>query len=103
MSRKKHSDSYWRKKLGDMYIKELDRLVDDLFQRAYNDGFTWADLARASGVSYSTVKKLGTRETRIPQYRSLLLIARALGGTVQFSEKKGRKMRVTWHPTAFAA
>jgi predicted transcriptional regulator len=86
------------------YVQHLDRLIDDLFQRACDRGMTWSEFAREAGVEYSTVKKLGMRQTGYPQYRSLHRLAQSVGGRLHFSEgmKTAGRIRVTWTPQKLA-
>lgn len=91
------------RKMDSVYLPSLDALVDVLFQEAYDRHWTWVEIARQSGLSYSTVKKLGSRETNYPQYRTVELLAHALGGGVTFSKTKGKKQKITWTPKLFAA
>lgn len=91
------------KKMDSVYLPSLDALVDVLFQEAYDRHWTWVEIAKQSGLSYSTVKKLGMRETNYPQHRTVELLAYALGGTVTFTKSRGKKQQVTWEPKVFAA
>ena len=86
-----------------VYVDSLNHLVDALFESAYQGKMTWATLANESGLSYSTVRKLGERKTKYPQYRTVMLIANALGGSVQFKKGALGKRRYTWTPKVFAA
>jgi len=86
-----------------VYINSLHHLVDELFEAAYQGKMTWVTLAQESGLSYSTVRKLGERKTKYPQYRTVMLIAKAVGGSVQFKKGALGKRQYTWTPKVFAA
>ena len=86
-----------------VYSKSLNHLVDELFEVAYKQHMTWSQLAKKSGLSYATVRKLGERKTKYPQYRSVMLIAHAVGGSVQYKEVALGKRQYTWTPKVFAA
>ena len=86
-----------------VYINSLNHLVDALFEEAYAQEMSWASLAKKAGLSYATVRKLGERKTKYPQYRSVMLIASAVGGTVQYSDTELGKREYTWTPKVFAA
>lgn len=62
------------------YLTALHQLIDELYEIAWVDkGWSWHELARQSGVSTSTIVRLGNRETRFPEFRSVWLIAKAVG------------------------
>lgn len=86
-----------------VYVDSLNHLVDELFEAAFKDGMTWSQIATGSGLAYSTVRKLGERVTRYPQYRTVLLIANAVGGSVQFKKGALGQRCYTWTPKVFAA
>jgi len=87
-----------------IYINSLNQLVDVLFEEAFSRQLTWSVLAKQSGLSYSTVKNLGTRKTKYPQYRTVQLLAHSLGGKVAFSKGNlGHRQPIAWTPKVFAA
>lgn len=86
-----------------VYMNSLNHLIDELFEVAYKSELTWSQLAQKSGLSYATVRNLGERKTKYPQYRTVMLIAHALGGNVQYKETKLGKRQYTWTPKVFAA
>lgn len=55
----------------------LNRLVDEIFDCALD--WSWSDWASASGLCPETVRRLGERETKRPQFRTVLLLAQAVG------------------------
>lgn len=62
------------------YAAYLDSCVDDIFHTAADQkDWSWPQLARAAGLSYSTVLKLGNRGTRRPQHMTVWKLARAVG------------------------
>lgn len=56
---------------------EQDKIVFELM-RAMRSEKT-ADLARAAGVSHSTISKIRTRRTRYPQHWTVVRVMQALG------------------------
>ena len=61
------------------YLEQLHALLDAIFQRAQSEyGWSWPELATESGLAYTTVRKLGLRETQFPELRSVLLLAEAV-------------------------
>jgi len=86
-----------------VYMTSLNHLIDDLFEMAYDKKLTWPLLAAKSGLTITTIRNLGERKTKYPQYRSVMLIAHALGGSVQWKEGKLGKRQYTWTPKVFAA
>lgn len=66
------------------YKEDLHSIVTKLFDECYNKGWTWDQFATKAGVSYNTVFYLGNRNTRFPQFRTLQLLAGALGGSLTY-------------------
>lgn len=89
------------KKMDAVYLPSLKKLVDYLFQEAYDQKLNWEVLAKKSGLAGSTVRKLGRYETKYPAFRTVELIAIALGGHVRFATGDGRKKAITWTPKVF--
>jgi DNA-binding phage protein len=78
-----------------IYFKELDRLLDELFEESSTRGLTWGQLAEKAGVSTKTVQNLGERWTKRPQFRTVMLIASALGQKIELVSKKAvPKLRI---------
>lgn len=91
------------KKMDKVYLPSIRALVDALYQEAFERHWNWAKLARESGLSLSTVQKLGRYQTRYPQYRTVELLAQALGGRVDFHTGGTARSRknITWKPKVF--
>lgn len=100
MSRKK-KPKFAGKKMDSVYLPSLKKLVDMLFQEAYDQKMNWETLAKVSGLSSQTVRKLGRYETKYPAFRTVELIARGLGGCVRFRVGEGPKKAITWTPKVF--
>lgn len=64
-----------RKKYPTAYECRLNEVLDDI----YAGHETYKQLHQSSGLCYSTVRKIGNREVRRPQFRSVLLLAQATG------------------------
>lgn len=74
------------------YLKSLGAVVDVLFAIATDDkGWTWADFAKHAGVSYTTISALGYRKTRFPEYRTIHLMAKAVGRNIEVVSKGNAK------------
>ena len=73
-----------------LYFQELDRVLDELFEEAEERGLSWGQLADMAEIGQTTVKNLGERWTRRPQYRTVILIAAALDQVVQLEVIEGR-------------
>ena len=75
------------RKMDAQYLRALNKLVDELFTIADQQRhWTWETLADKSGLSRQTIYKLGARVTKYPQYRTVELLAHALGGRLSFSK-----------------
>jgi len=91
------------KPMDEIYLPNLKRLVDRLFQEACNLGMEWQDMATRSGLALSTIQNLGYYQTQYPQFRTLQLLAHAVGGHVSFVvSKKAQVFKITWTPESFA-
>lgn len=61
------------------YEQYLIKATDVIFERAtYQIGWDWKELAQIAGLSYSTVYRLGMRQTRFPQLRTFFKLAQAV-------------------------
>lgn len=70
----------FRQDLERKYAKYLHNIVDEIFEVAATDkDWTWSKLAHVAGLSYSTVLKLGNRQTRYPRHMSVWKLAKAVG------------------------
>jgi len=74
------------------YETYLDRLVDDLFEIASQE-FTWAELAAESRLAYTTVARLGNRQTRLPQLRTVYRLAEAVGYDLSLIKREIKKRK----------
>lgn len=97
-NKKRRTDAQWARLVGKKYLDELNLIVDDLFERAYRKKWNWAQLAAKSGLAIQTVRRLGHGETRLPQYRTLVMLADALGGQLIFKTGNRVTLKITWTP-----
>lgn len=74
------------------YEQFLNKVVDDIFNEAAKR-YTWQQLAEKAGVSHTTVYRLGTRMTKLPQLRTIFLLAKAAGMDVKLLRKNLRVYR----------
>lgn len=89
-------------RLETRYHKSLNAIVDKLFNKAFDMRLTWVQMAELSGLSRETIHKLGSRQTRLPQFRTIELLAHALGGQMEFVKGVERKeVIVKWTPKVF--
>jgi len=64
----------------DKKFRDLHKKTDEIFIAACDvKDWTWGELAKAAGLSYSTVAKLGKRETRYPRHMTIWKMAKAVG------------------------
>lgn len=85
------------RKMDAHYEKALNRIVDKLFELAKAKQWTWEQMAEESGLSRTTIYALGARETRWPQYRTVELLAKALGGRMDYVKgTEGKLPKRTW-------
>jgi len=73
------------------YFEQLDQLLDQLFEVATNKGWSWSHLAGEAGLAYQTIVNLGERWTKRPQFRTVLLLARAVDHEIAIRKRKGEK------------
>lgn len=74
------------RKLSAQYERALNNLVDKLYQEAYARSWSWEKMAERTDLSLQTIVNLGNYVTRIPQFRTVELIAQALGGSLVYRE-----------------
>ena len=74
-------------KLEADYVRALEAATDMIFEYATHQlDWSWQDLASEAQVNYSTVRRLGERITRFPQWRTFWKLAKACGLEMQFVE-----------------
>ena len=71
------------KKLDKEWGDYLDNVVDDLFNMAFDRDWSWFELSRQAKVSYTTVCRLGNRDTKYPHLSTVWKIAKAVGAHVE--------------------
>lgn len=80
------------KKLEKDYEQLLDRFVDILFLEATDHySYTWREFAKAAGVAYSTVYRLGMRDTHLPYLRTIYKLAKAVDLEMQLTAMMKRR------------
>lgn len=85
------------KKFDGHYYKALNILIDKLFDQAAKKKWTWGQIADESGLALTTVHNLGERITKHPQYRTVELLARCLGGKIDFVKGEvGTRKKPAW-------
>lgn len=75
------------------YEKYLERLIDEVFTEAATR-WTWHELAKEAGVSYNTVWRLGTYQTKLPQLRTAYLLCKAVGRELPAVFKRQRHLKI---------
>lgn len=76
------------------YFNDLHKIVDQIFMEACDLEWTWSHLAEQAGICYTTVDNLGMRRTKRPQYRTVYMLAVAVGFQISIEEKPRKKARV---------
>lgn len=85
------------RKFDGHYFKALNILVDKLFDAAAKRKWTWEQIAEESGLASTTIHNLGARITKHPQYRTVELLARSLGGKIDFVKGQvGKRTKPAW-------
>jgi hypothetical protein len=88
--------------LDTVYFRSLNALVDRLFGEAAKQKLTWIEMAELSGLARETIHRLGTRITKYPQFRTIELLANALGGRIEYATgTERRRTEVRWTPKLF--
>ena len=82
--------------------RDLDLIVDFLFETAFEASLTWAEMAAASGLSRTTIENLGHHKTIFPQWRTIVRLARALG-VDQIPLTRQKAIKIHWTPQSFGA
>ncbi len=72
-------------------VKELDDLVDVIFNVGLEQGLNNASLADKAGLTHETVRRLGTRETMDPRMQTGWRLARAVGLTLAVERLRVRR------------
>jgi lambda repressor-like predicted transcriptional regulator len=71
-----------------------DRILDDIFDIAADvHGWTINEFSERSGLAWSTIENLRANITRFPQFRTVVLLARAVGMDVSVITKEYKKAR----------
>lgn len=83
--------------IGQWYYKELDAVLDILFNKAAEQGIaSWVELARETkgvdgiGLTCETIVRLGERITKRPQFRTVLILAAAVGQRISIVPREHR-------------
>lgn len=77
-----------KKSYRDPYWASLDAMLDVIYADALRQNWTYARFAEESTLSAGTVSRIGRRRTERPQFRTILLLARAVGREVSLKEGK---------------
>jgi|SRR6516162_2029292 hypothetical protein len=81
------------------YYVVLNRTIDQLFEEAWNQDLDCDNLSEKSGLNRRTVIRLLTRQTRYPQFRTVAMLAQAVGGRLDFTAGVAfKKIRIHWTP-----
>jgi hypothetical protein len=65
------------------YLAKLDRLLDHIFARSDDLKYTVNLLAAHANLSFSTVKNINERKTRLPRIKTVICLAHAVGLEVE--------------------
>jgi transcriptional regulator with XRE-family HTH domain len=83
----------WEGVIATQYWRELGRVARDCRRIAEDAGFTYEEIAEASGVGAQTVSRFFRGKTAFPSFRTVWCVSAALGLRVEISER-GRKLPV---------
>lgn len=70
------------------YWKDLNEVLDIIFEEAKRLKMTWGKLAASSGLAETTIFNLGNRFTRRPQFRSIRNVGLAVGMKIEMKRNK---------------
>ena len=73
--------------LSAAYKKALSKVVDQIYVEADKYFDTWGALAIYAGLARGTVYRLGNFKTKLPQFRTIWKLARAVGWDITFEVK----------------
>ena len=74
--------------------KIQDRILDDIFDIAADiHGWNVYEFSSRTGLAWTTIEKLRTNETRFPQFRTIILLAKAVGMNVSVITKELKKAK----------
>jgi hypothetical protein len=73
------------------YERYLVRMTDEVFNRAFEQGMTWIELANTANLAVTTVYNLGNRVTQYPQLRTFYLLAGAVGMNLELIQKEVKR------------
>ena len=74
------------------YFTDLHRIVDEVYSLAADKyGWTWSQLAVNAELCYSTVGKLGDRETRWPRFSTVYKLCKSVGIDLVMAQPKQTK------------
>lgn len=73
--------------------RELNKIVDQIYEEAGELNMSWPKLAAKAGLSYITVYRLGIRWTQYPRAATVLRLAKAVGFTITLERKVKLRLR----------
>ena len=83
------------------YFRELHKIIDGVFKESADSfDWTWNQLAENAGLGYSTVAKLGDRQTRWPRFSTIWRLAKAVGWDLAIQQPKTHRKALVLHKVA---
>jgi hypothetical protein len=75
------------------HIRALHKILDQVYNASDDLGWNWHDLAEQSGLHKNTVWLHGHRMINYPQFRTVFLLAKAVGLELMVAalQKKAKK------------
>ena len=71
-----------------------DRILDDIFDAAADiHGWSISDFSRKTGLAWNTIENIRARITKRPQFRTVILLARAVHFNVTIVERELKKAK----------
>lgn len=76
------------------WFKIQERILDDIFDIA-NDIHGWSicQFSSHSGLAWSTIERIRNKDTKYPQFRTIILLARSVGMNVSVVTKQLKKVK----------
>lgn len=72
------------------YKRALNDFIDQLFKWADAEGWSWANFADEANLAHSTVYLIGDRVTTLPRFKTVYLLARAVGARLEIAAPRAR-------------
>jgi len=65
------------------YTTTLNKIVDQIYNMAGERSWSWLVLADKASLAISTVYRLGEKITKLPRFKTVFLLSRAVGAHLE--------------------